>query len=229
MRNKYEGFPIGTLSSSSARTGTRYNRIVRCAGPFGRTSLIAFLPVLELSIYLADFHCLQEAEATICEGLVADREVYDALELIGLNKLPGQAGLPYEVYLRRFLPMTNMFSYCFAQGAILGVITLLEKGGVHVWEDLDDNRSITFLNTDLTILVRVLANCLQLVISDLIGPEQNYAVKRRSIQDNLHLVREVLTLTLPRKDDTKSGLINLVQAQALNRVDHRFLVTVLQT
>ena len=77
-----------------------------------------------------------------------------------------------------------MFNHWFAQGAIpgsvtMGVITLLKKGDRHVWEDLDDYRPITLLNTLLNILARVLANRLQLVISDLIGPGQNYAVKRR--------------------------------------------------
>ena len=51
-------------------------------------------------------------------------------------------------------------------------------------------RLITLLNTELKILARVLANHLQIVISDLIGPEQNYTVKGISIQDNLHLVHE---------------------------------------
>ena len=72
------------------------------------------------------------------------------------------------------------------------MITLLKKGGRHVWEGLDDYRPITLLNTELKILARVLANRLQLVISDLIGREQTFAVKGRSIQDNLHLIREVL-------------------------------------
>ena len=58
--------------------------------------------------------------------------------------------------------------------------------------DLDDYRPITLLNTELKILAQVLANHLQLVISDLVGPEQNYAVKGRSIRDNLHLVRQIL-------------------------------------
>ena len=69
-----------------------------------------------------------------------------------------------------------MFNHWFAQGAIpgsitKGVITLLKKGRRHVWEGLDDYRPITLLNTELKILARVLANRLQLVISDLIGPE----------------------------------------------------------
>ena len=57
---------------------------------------------------------------------------------------------------------------------------------------------------------------MQLVISDLIGPVQNYAVKGRSIQDNLHLVREVLERL---EDGTKT----------FDRVDHRFFATILET
>ena len=69
-----------------------------------------------------------------------------------------------------------MFNHWFAQGAIpgsvtKGVITLVKKGGRHVWEGLDDYRPITLLNTELNILARVLANRLQLlrVSSNLIG------------------------------------------------------------
>ena len=85
------------------------------------------------------------------------------------------------------------------------MITLLRKVGRNVWEDLDDYRPINLLNTKLKILARVLANRLQFVISDLIGPEQNYIVKRRSIQDNLHLVREIPERI---KDDNEAALIN---------------------
>ena len=45
-----------------------------------------------------------------------------------------------------------MLNHWFSQGAIpvsitKGVITLLKKGDKHVWEDLDDYRPITLLNT----------------------------------------------------------------------------------
>ena len=163
--------------------------------------------------------------------MVTECENRDALKQIGLNKSPGLDGLPYEVYLRMshmFVPiLTDMFNHWFAQGAIpgsvtKGVITLLKKGGRHVWEGLDDYRPITLLNTELKILARVLANRLQLVISDLIGPEQTFAVKGISIQDNLHLIREVLEGI---KDDTESALISLDQSKAFDWVDHRFLET----
>ena len=124
-----------------------------------------------------------------------------------------------------------MFNHWFAQGSIpgsvtKGVITLLKKGGRHVWEGLDDYRPITLLNTELKILARVLANRLQLVISDLIAPEQTFAVKGRSIQNNLHLIREVREGI---KDDTEAALISLDQYKAFDRVDHRFLASVLET
>ena len=117
------------------------------------------------------------------------------------------------------------------QGAIPGsvtkdVITLLKKGGRHVWEGLDYYRSITLLNTELKILAWVLANRLQLVISDLIGPEQTFTVKGKSTQDNLHLIREVLDGI---QDGPEATLISLDQSKAFDRVDHRFLATVLET
>ena len=117
--------------------------------------------------------------------------------------------------LHIFVPiLMDMFNYQFAQRAIpgsitKGVITLLKKGGRHVWEDLDGYRPITLLNTELKILATVLANHLQLVISDLIEPEQNYAVKGRLIQDGLPLVHEILERL---KDDTKAAMINLGQS-----------------
>ena len=75
-------------------------------------------------------------------------------------------------------------------------------------------------------MARVLANRLLLVIRDLVGPEQTYAVKGRSIQNNLHLIREVLEGI---EDGTEAALISLDQSKAFDRVDHRFLATVLET
>ena len=193
------------------------------------------LPLQEFHSHLTDFPRFSAAEAASCEGVVTEWEVRNALKQVTLNKSPGLDGLPYEVYLRlshMFVPiLTDMFNHWFARGAIpccvtKGVITLLKKGGKHVWEGLDNYRSITLLNTELKILDWVLANRLQLVISDLIGPEQTYTVKERSIQDNLHLIREVLEGT---EDGTNASLISLDQSKAFDRGDHQFLATVLET
>ena len=51
-------------------------------------------------------------------------------------------------------------------------------------------------------------------------------MKGRSIQNNLHLVRQI-----PEglKDDADAALINLDQSKVFDRVDHRFLAEVLKT
>ena len=51
-------------------------------------------------------------------------------------------------------------------------------------------------------------------------------MKGRSIQDNLHFIREVLEGI---EDGTEAVLISLDPSKAFDRVDHRFLVTVLET
>ena len=215
------------------------DRIARCVMPFGHTFVIA-LPAALISCFrsfaaILPTSRLGAAESASYEGVITECEVCDALKQVGINKLPGLDGLLYEVYLRLphiFVPiLTDIFNHLFAQGAIpgsvtKGVITLLKKSGKHVWEGLDNYRPITLLNAELKILARVLANRLQLVIGDLIGPEQTFAVKGRSIKNNLHLIREVIEGI---KDDTEAALISLDQCKAFDRVDHRFLATVLET
>ena len=49
-------------------------------------------------------------------------------------------------------------------------------------------------------------------------------MKGRSIQDNLHLAREILVGI-----EDEAALINLDQSKAFDRVDHQFMAAVLET
>ena len=174
------------------------------------------LPVQEFRIYLADFTCLEEAKTASCKGLVTECEVRDALKPVSRDWMVCHTKSTWGYHIF-FTILTDMFNHWLAQEAIPGsitksVITLLKKGDRHVWEGLDDYTPITLLNTKLKTLPRVLAIRLQLVISDLIGHEQNYAVKGKSIQDNLHLVCDILA---GLKNETKAMLINLDQSREL--------------
>ena len=162
-----EGFPPWHIKSAKSPDGRvlRSNREMRDAFWVhfcDRFDRCPDLLVQEFHSYLANFPLLREAEAASFEGVVNECKVRDALKQVGLNKLPGLDGLPYEVYLRlphMFMPiLMDMFNHWFAQGSIPSsipkdVLTLLKKGGRDVWEDLDDYRPITLLNAELKILV----------------------------------------------------------------------------
>ena len=101
----------------------------------------------EFHSYLANFPCLVEAEVASYEDVVTECEVHDVLKQVGLNKSLGLDGLPYKAYLKQphmFVTiLMDMFNHWFTQGAIpgsvtKGAITLLKKGGRHIWEDLND-------------------------------------------------------------------------------------------
>lgn len=90
---------------------------------------------------------------------------------------------------------------------------------------MEDFWSITFLNTDLKILTRILSSCLQIVVDKLISSEQTCAVKGRTIQDNLHLVHTILDEI---DDSADAALANLDQSKAFGRVNHHFLKATLE-
>ena len=169
---RFPGRYIDSVKSPEGRL-LRSNREIR-AHFRDRLARGPDLLLQEFRSYLADFPRLGTAKAADCEGVITESEVRDALKQVGLNKSAGLDSLPYELYLwllPMFVPiLTDMFNLWFAQGAIpasvtKGVITLLKKGGKHVWEGLHDYRPITLHNTELKILARVFANRLQIVIS----------------------------------------------------------------
>ena len=158
--------PDGRVMRSSREIREDFRTLFR--GRFARCPDLRFQ---EFRNYLTDFPRLGEVEAASCEGVVTECKVRSALKQVGLY-------WNFRMSHMFVLILTDVFNHWFAQGAILGsitkgVITLLKKEGRYVRGDLDDYRHITLLNTELKILAWVLANRLQLVISDLIGPEQS--------------------------------------------------------
>ena len=66
---------------------------------------------------------------------------------------------------------------------------------------------------------------MRIIAGDLIGTEPNYTEKGRSIQNNVHLARQILEGI---EDDNEAMLINLDQFKAFDLVDHWCLAAVLE-
>ena len=223
------------IASVTSPEGLRRTTNEAICGEFRQYFLKLFtrepgLSSAQFDAYLADFPRLSATEAAGCEGRIKEEEIRDALKSVGLDKSPGIDGLPYEVYLRlshMFVPLlATTYDNWMRQGTIpgrftRGIVKLLRKNK-HGGDGISNFRPLTMLNTDLKILAKILANRLQTVLPSLICPEQTCAVKGRTIQDSLHLVR-----TIVEKVDGNAALINLDQSKAFDRVDHAFLEAVL--
>ena len=173
---------------------------------------------------LVDFPHLSATEAAGCEGCIKEDEIREALKSVTID------GLPNEVYLtlsHMFVPLlATIDNNWMRQGSIprrftRGIVKLLRKNK-HGGDGISNFHPLTMLNTDLKILSKILANCLQTVLPSVICPEQTCAVNGKTIQDSLHLVR-----TIVENVDGNAVLINLDQPKAFDRVDHAFQETIL--
>lgn len=73
------------------------------------------------------------------------------------------------------------------------------------------------------ILAKILANSFQTVLSSLTGSKQAFAVKSRSIQNNLNLV-----ILINEQVIREAALIKFDQSKAFDSIDHRFFEAVFQ-
>ncbi|CAM2113462.1 unnamed protein product [Caretta caretta] len=64
------------------------------------------------------------------------------------------------------------------------------------------------------------------MLADVVHPDQTYTIPRRSIFDNLYLVRDFLELGC--RDGLSFALLSLDQEKAFDRVDHGYLLSTLQ-
>lgn len=64
------------------------------------------------------------------------------------------------------------------------------------------------------------------VLHTIIHKDQSYCIKNRSIQDNLHLVRDIFDFA--SYSNTNIGFLSLDQEKAFDRVNHLFLFDTLK-
>ena len=105
-------------------------------------------------------------------------------------------------------------------------ITLICKDKTKV--DLLTNwRPISLLNCDYKILSKVLSLRLRRVVGEIVHPDQTCSIPGRSIQDNVHLIRNLIEYV----DDKhmSAEILSLDQSKAFDRVSYEYLFTILHS
>ena len=106
-----------------------------------------------------------------------------------------------------------------------GVITLICKDPAKA-DTLNNWRPISLINTDYKILSKVLTLRLRKIIGEIIHPDQTCIIPGRTIQDNVHLIRNLVEYTNGKY--MLAAIISLDQSKTFDRVSHEYLFNVLR-
>jgi exonuclease III len=171
---------------------------------------------------------LSEDEREKNEDPIEMSELANALSNTQNGKSPGLDGITYEFYKYFWTELSplllRVIKTSLEEGHLptsmyKGIIILVPKRG-----DLTNIRNwrpITLLNTDYKLLTRCVAKRITNVLPKLITSNQSYGVPHKSIQSNLHLIRD--TINYANQQDLPLAIISLDQAAAYDCVEHTYL------
>ena len=164
-------------------------------------------------------HVLLEQDFTI-------DELYDAMMTLKSGKTPGLDGLGVGFY-RKFWnvlkqPLFDMYQVAVEQkhlnpSARKGLINLIPKKSDRDYE-LKSWRPLVLLNYDYKIFAKLLANRMDIVTKDIIGPQQYGFIKNRSAISSIRRTIEVVTFL---KKTRTPGLIAIIDFEkAFDRISY---------
>lgn len=186
-----------------------------------RRLLLEDLPVLTPELKL-----LLEADITF-------EEVTAAVMGLSTGRTPGLDGLPAEFYKAFWAELGKdvfeVLQECVCKGVLplscqRAVLTLLPKKGDLTL--LKNWRPVAILSSDYKIFSKCLSNRLNLALNTIIHKDQSYCIMKRSITDNLHLIRDAYDVVSYNELDL--GFLSIDQEKAFDRVDHTFLFDTLR-
>ena len=170
---------------------------------------------------------LSKEKQTDLDKPITDKEIEKAIQYLQKGKSPGLDGFPVEFYKKYwfnikkiFVPFVNeVKEKGLSSRKNVSVIKLAYKKTGEIYL-LTNYRPISLINADVKIITKVLAERLKYVLPSIIHCTQT-AVYGRKIDQNIHLIRDLIELS-NREDDTTAFLF-LDQEKAFDRVNHKFL------
>ena len=148
-------------------------------------------------------------------------------------KSPGPDGLPKEFYSFAFPFIGQSFVKLINRVWLEGTLPLSQRQCfiTLICKDkskadlLSNWRPISLLNCDYKMLSKVLCLRLRNVLDEIVHPDQTCSVPGRTIQDNVHLIRNLIEYVNDK--NMPAAIISLDQSKAFDRVSHEYLFKVL--
>ena len=178
--------------------------------------------------------CLSKEKQDSCEGVITEKELFQALKSMQNNKSPGNDGLSKEFYENFSEELKKPFMYAIQKSYNIkqlcvsqrqAVIKLVEKKGrdkrfIKNW------RPISLLNVDTKLISNVLTERLKNVLPDIISKNQTAYVNNRFISEGGRLINDLLEAcdTLNKK----GYLVTIDIEKAFDSVNHVFLIAILE-
>lgn len=160
-------------------------------------------------------------------------EISEAVKKLSNGRSPGIDGLPSE-FFKQFWTLLkddilDVFRVSHRKNELptscrRAVLSLLpKKGDLGL---LKNWRPVALLCTDYKILAKCLANRLKHFLEYVINDFQTYCVPKRTIMDNLFLVRDIMNLANAGNEGV--GFLSVDQEKAFDEVDHLYLFKTLK-
>ena len=178
---------------------------------------------------------VSEEMVEILERPFMEAELDAALFQMAPNKAPGVDGFNagfYQMHWQLIRPCVMGAVLGFLNGGELPVdvnktlLVLIPK--VINPQDLSQYRPISLCNVLYKLCSKTMANRLRLILEDIISQEQSAFVPGRLITDNILIVYECIHYLRNKKGKTGECAIKLDMAKAYDRVEWRYLKSIMQ-
>lgn len=189
-----------------------------------------------MNSYLANLnlHSLGEEDRTLLSTFISEEECFKIIKSFENNKSPGIDGLGKAFYLKFWntigKSLTEVLNNVYLQNELsdtmkTGIISLNFKNKGDK-KDLKQWRPISLLCFDYKIITKFLSGKLSKVIHKLVDIKQTGAGPGKNIFDNLFSIQDIVNYM--ESNDLNGYLITFDQEKAFDRVEHTFMLKVLE-
>ena len=142
---------------------------------------------------------LNEDEKHMCDEVLTEEEIFEAVKKLKENKSPGNDGLTPEFYKSFWHILKKLFMQMVNESSLEGelpdslkkaILALLFKKGDH--QLLKNYRPISLSNYDYKIIAFTLAIRLQKVIKKLVNNDQTAYIRNRFIGCNIRIISDII-------------------------------------